>query len=208
MAGNLSIVNGSKALEYFLSCRLLALGGWLGSGKTLLAFGLARWLYLEGFIDGVLSNVPWDEDWLPRADEAYRAALILDEGGIFNDARGSATAHVGYGIAARKLDCYWIQPSKQAVDKRGYDLYIERLFDLWVLDMWVYQWEIGGRRPEKGKMFIRNYREVWGKYDSFGMPSDDGGILEAMKEALQRRSVVVASKWAARQAEIGLSRVK
>ncbi len=177
--------NGSVYLENLLAYRLAYIGGHLGSGKTLLGVALCKWLYDNKFIEGVFANIPIDYNWIPCVDHCENAAILLDEASKWADCRKSMFEYSGYGQMARKLNSYWIAPSKNRVDKRMADLVAKRVLDVWALDMWLYKWEDDDEG--KGWFLFQGYEEVFGRYDTMFVPSDDGGILDQLQEELKRK---------------------
>ncbi|MBM3128197.1 MAG: hypothetical protein FJ009_06100 [Chloroflexi bacterium] len=185
--------NAENFLEALLAYRLVWLKGRLGGGKTSLAFGLAKWLYetkgKDGhrLVDGVFTNVPSDPDFIPRLDHCYRACVILDEGWAHGaDSRDSGFRYSGYGAYARKLDCFWLQASKNEIDKRMTDVIAKRRGDLWMFKAWLYTWTDG--EASEGWFLWRRYTEVFGRYLTKFIPADDGGILESQKYEIAGRA--------------------
>lgn len=180
------LINGSAFLENALAWRLTGIHGRLGSGKTLFSVAMAKWLYDNNFVDGVFANFPIDPEYIPIRSEIRRSAVILDEGWAFADSRNSSKKFEGYGAYARKLDAFWFSPSVYPVDKRMAPLKTRRLLDLWVLDAWLFEWQ--DVQGFTGKFLLRNYREVFGRYDTKFIPFDDGGIKEQMMNEIKSDS--------------------
>ncbi len=179
----IQLINGSAFIENALAWRLTAIEGRLGSGKTLLSVALAKWLYDQSLVDGVFANFPIDPTYIPIRSEIRRSAVILDEGWAFADSRNSSKKFEGYGAYARKLDSFWFSPSVFRVDKRMGPLRARRLLDLWLFDVWLFEWE--DVQGFKGKFLLRNYKEVYGRYDTKFIPYDDGGIKEQMLDEIK-----------------------
>lgn len=190
---------GSDFLENFLAFRLLHLGGRLGSGKTLLAIALAKWLYDSGRVAGIFSNIPVDSSYIPIRDTICNSAVVLDEGWSFADARNSSSKFSGYGAYARKFDCYWISPSVFSVDKRMAQVRARRISDVWAIDSWLYSWL--NIENDKGYFLFTGYKELYGRYDHKAIPVDDAGILDSLKFEIRAsggsmRSVFKSDKYA------------
>ena len=55
----------------------------------------------------------------------------------------------------------------------------KRVSDIWFIDAWLFNWlDVEG---DKGWFLVRDYRNLYGKYDTKFIPTDDGGILEQLK---------------------------
>jgi hypothetical protein len=210
-----SFFNAESFLEALLAYRLVWIRGRLGGGKTALAFALAKWLYetrgKDGrrLVDGVFTNVPSDPDYIPRLDRCYRACVILDEGWAHGaDARDSRFKYSGYGAYARKLDCFWIQSSKNEIDKRMTDVICRRRGDIWMIKAWLYTWSDG--EDSRGWFLWRRYYEVFGRYLTKFIPADDGGILESQQYEIAARAgsvqVLVPDGWVNKRSLSGYSR--
>lgn len=178
MSDGIRFVNGWKFLENLLAFRLLHIEGHLGSGKTLLGVALARWLWKEGHVQGCFSNIPIDENFVPRLDTCINAAVLLDEGASFADARLSKNKYEGYGVYARKLNCFMIVPSKNNPDRRMRDLRCEREADFWMINAWLYRWKDNSN--QKGRFLFFGYEEVFDAYPHNWIPADDAGIREVL----------------------------
>lgn len=174
--------NGSNFLENFLAFRMVHVGGRLGSGKTLLAVALAKWLFEQDLVAGVFANFPIDADYIPLRREVRSSAVILDESWSFADSRHSSAKFMGYGAYARKLDCYWLSPSIFAPDKRMAPVRARREFDLYLFDSWLYRWQ--NVEGDKSWFILRNYQNLFGRFDSRYIPLDDGGILESLRREI------------------------
>src|SRR5579859_2135439 len=80
--------------------RMVWIKGRLGFGKTALAFMLAKTLMDEGIVQGCISNCP---NTLPThisgIDDGtlFSRVIVLDEGGLFLDARRSMSNPKEYG---------------------------------------------------------------------------------------------------------------
>lgn len=176
-------INGGDFLENFLIWRLLALEGRLGGGKTLMSVALAKWLYDQKLVRGVLSNFPIDEEYIPYVPSCINTAVILDEGWSFADARSSAKGFKGYGAYFRKLGSYFISPSVYRVDRRMRPVSCTRKADMWIFKMWQYDWF--DVTNTKGSFMFQGYESLFNRYDHRFIPADDGGILEIMQDEIK-----------------------
>lgn len=194
----MSLINGSEFFEYFLSYRLLGISGRLGAHKTSFSVYLARWLWQQGFVDGVFANFPIDPEYVPVLDHCFRACVILDEAASFADSRNSGNKWTGYGAYARKLESFWISPSKNRADKRLTDLRCKRVSDIWLLDALYYKWrddDPDGDGFSEGWFLWTEYWETYGKYETAFIPADDGGILDTMFAEIRERSGSTRRVW-------------
>lgn len=192
-----ALLNGSEFLEYFLSYRLIGVFGRLGAHKTSFAVYLARWLWLNGFVDGVFSNIPIDPEYVPVLDHCFRACIVLDETASFADSRNSGSKWTGYGAYARKLESFWISPSKNKPDKRLTDIVCRRVSDIWLLDALLYKWRDQTDESEEvtGWFLWSEYQETYGHYATDFIPADDGGILDTMFAEIKERSGSTRRIW-------------
>lgn len=184
------LYHANNFLENFLAFRLLVLRGRLGSGKTLLGVALAKWLYDHKLVDGIFTNIPIDTGYLPITHQVRRSVVLLDEAWAFADPRLSANQFKGYGAYARKLDSFWISPSKHGVDKRVADLTCRRIADIVALDWWLYAYEDGdeSKYRESGWFILSNYRDLYDTFWHKAIPADDGGILESLEAEVAEAS--------------------
>ena len=146
---------------------------------------LARWLYDRGLVDGIFTNMPVAPRYVPVIKTPVRAAIVLDEANIWADNRGSGQRQTGFGKFARKLESWWISPSKDEIDKRLRDIVVEREGDIDIIHCWWYKWH---DRRYKGNFLWRNYETVFNQYKSDWIPADDGGILEELTREVARRA--------------------
>lgn len=182
MAREPVFINVGRFREYFTKFRKLSIEGELGSGKTLLSVAMARWLWKEGFVDGVFANFPIDPTFVPIVHTCVRSCIILDEAWAFADSRSSANQFEGYGAYVRKLKSFFIAPSIFKPDKRMRDMLAERTIDLWMLDWWFYKWfDI---REREGWFILANPQSVYGFFDTEFIPVDDGGIHDTLMNEL------------------------
>jgi len=163
-------------LDRFSSVYTLYISGEKGSGKTLLAFALAKHLLDTNSAKGIWTNIP---SRLPFRFEMTDTIFLLDEGAEFADARDSKDEDQGYHKYLRKLNSYLILPSVDAPDKRLRGLEAYRIFALAGFDWWVYGWRSinGGSR---GWFVLSSPENYFHLYDTKAIPEDDNGMAEAL----------------------------
>jgi hypothetical protein len=165
-------------LEAFEGMHDLYLAGRKGGGKTTLSFVLADHFLRSGICSGVWANIPHT---YPVATSLQSAFIILDEAAQFFDARFSAMGFDLYTMWARKTDSFYVFPSVHAVDVRARNLQAIRLFDMDAipgLRIWFYGWE--STYKEKGMFILVNPSHWFGTFDTKAIPTNDGGLLEAI----------------------------
>lgn len=175
----------SSFLESFLSWRMAAISGRLGGGKTLLSVALADWMLRNGLIESVYANFPISMSLRPK-DSVVNSLIILDEGWYFADARSSSTQFLGYGAFLRKLNSYMLTPSVFSVDKRMRPVEVWRELDIWVLNAWLYRYRTVSN--DSGFFVLSEVERYFELYDHKFIPSDDGGILDALRSEIASRS--------------------
>lgn len=196
-----TFLNGGSFLENMLAFRLVWIRGRLGSGKTLLAVALSRWLYDNNYIDGMLTNINVNPAYVPVIRHVRRSAVVLDEAGAFADSRNSMNKSEGYGAFARKFDSYWLSPSKIKPDGRMGDLIVRRNLELIGLDWLIYSW-LDNEGEQKGWFALVGYRELFGQYQHTAIPASDGGIKRLLREAIEEQAVEVDKRvWTPQQWE-------
>ena len=82
-------------LDTFVFNQTVYIGGRVGGGKTLLGYELGSWLLVNGYVDGVVSNIPMNIR-RPVVVPVYRQAIILDEPWIYLSDRGSVFRYAGF----------------------------------------------------------------------------------------------------------------
>lgn len=196
---------GDEFLRTLVGLRVLWLAGRFGGGKTLLSFALSSWLYKNGYINTVYSNIP-SPICEPVTDDTrfYKSALVLDEAWVLLDAREYAK-NVSRTIGAflRKYQLYLLLPSVFPVDKRFRALWCQRVFNGMTVGvpLWVYAWRCDmGVMSDKGWFALVRPQQFFGSYDTMATPTTDGGMLKAMANTTDFDPSVLESEFTGDQA--------
>jgi hypothetical protein len=176
------IIAGQVFLELLTFYRTCYLGGRYGSGKTLLAVALSGWLLSSGHVRQVVSNLPvaWASE-LNRGD-MRDLCIVLDESWLYLQRRAAVARYAGF---LRKFNHYLLLPSVFPVHRLLSFFAVRRLYNLYPfgLPVWIYQWRIAsmpGIPPDKGYFVVYDPVSLYGYYDTAYVPSDDGGIADAL----------------------------
>lgn len=174
-----------ELIHYVVSFRVVAIRGEMGFGKTLLAFIIARKLLEDGYVDGVVSNVPnvlpphvWHDD-----GTLLNRCMVFDEAGLLGlDSRTSMANTNDYGAFARKLGAIFIFPSVIPVDKRvrGVELFPVDKNRLTGAIKWGYVFA-GARPGDKERFLSVNPKDGYGLYSTGYVPTDDCGMQERFR---------------------------
>ena len=187
------LINSTDFFQALLGMHDCAITGRKGSGKTLLSVVIADYLLRQNYITGVWANFAHS---LPLADSLVNALIIVDEAAQWADSRFSSMSYDLYSMWARKSNSIYLYPSVNAVDKRVRNLEVMRIYaiDLLPVQIWIYYWQ--STYKQKGYFLLVNPEKYFGLYDTYGVPVDDGGTLEAIiamypdavREMLEARS--------------------
>lgn len=181
--------------------RVVFLGGRYGGGKTALAFRLAYELMQNrsfGF-RYLLSNVRSVWNTPPSAVELRDgvfadAVMVLDEGGMFLDSPRRAKEWLAY---LRKLNIVLLIPSviEPALIMRR--LSIQRLqnFQPYGLPLWRFGWRLDSHMVKQKNAFLWwNFAEIFGIYDTMGMPADADALLGEIEKWVEKSSKALGYK--------------
>lgn len=180
-------------IRTLVGVRTLWLAGHYGTGKTALAFAIARHLVLEGYADYIVSNIPslW-ADPIERVETfatnsiKLRTVFILDEGGRFLNGEKDGAVFADF---FRKMDCYALIASRTAPPKNLKDFSAHRAYNLYALGLPCWMWkttyrdgnDTGKTNKENSYFYYWNPRELFGVYDTESMPLDDAGLSWLLK---------------------------
>jgi hypothetical protein len=186
----------SNILNYARNYRVCYIGGRYGGGKTALAFRLAYDLCLSFGFRYILSNVAsvWctPPDRVVLRDGVYAdAVIILDEGGMYLDNAHDARQWLAY---LRKLNVVLLVPSVLPPSRLMQRLTVQRTInaDAFGLPLWLY-----GVRLDAGIVKVKDGfswlfpSEIYGVYDTRGMPSDASELLVYLREWIAAASSVL-----------------
>lgn len=176
---------GDTYLKLLLGFRIATIGGRFGGGKTLLATWLAYWLKENKYVDKIVSNVPVlfnDDD----GGNLRRSAILLDESWTYIQTRNDILAYSAY---LRKIDSYLLLPSVFDIHYRLSFFRAERQinFQSFGIPVWLYSWTLrkGSGSKDKGSFLLVNPQVMFGTYDTFAIPFDDGGISKRLYSTIE-----------------------
>jgi hypothetical protein len=170
---------GGEFLDMFSSWRVLWLRGRFGGGKTSLAFILATWVWWQGLVDNIYSNIRSPLCGVPQLP-LHSAALVLDEAWQILT---SAKAVEDYAAFVRHLNLYLLLPSVYPPHPRLRFLSAQRVFDARFcgIPLWVYRWSLGsGAVREHGYFAFWNPAAIY-PYYAQGIAGGDGGLGLALR---------------------------
>lgn len=177
----MALLFADNILNYARNYRVCYIGGRYGGGKTALAFRLAYELCLRFEFRYILSNVSsiWctPPDRVVLRDGFVDAVIVLDEGGMFLDDAASARQWLAF---LRKINVVLLVPSVLPPSLVMRRLSVQRLanFDAFGVPLWYY-----GVRLDAGIIKVRDAffwlfpSEIYGIYDTRGMPTDANELL-------------------------------
>lgn len=168
-------------LDTFVFTQTVYIGGRPGGGKTHLAYVLGCWLLANGYVDGVISNIPMNIK-SPVKVPVFRQAIILDESWIYLSDRASVFRYAGF---VRKDEDYLILPAVYPVHRLLMRFTVERVFNCFSVGIpaWLYQWRLDRLSiKEKGSFFVYHPEQAFGGFDTKAKPRSDGGIVKAISE--------------------------
>lgn len=180
--------NANNLLYYARNYRVAYLGGRFGGGKTSLCFRMAWELVRMFKFRYILSNVKsvWNDDpekVVLREGKFVDAIIILDEGGEFLDAAPEAKKWL---YALRKINVILLIPSVIEPSRLLRRLTITRVMNGYTmgLPLWAYQIDlkVGSAITEKDRFVWTNPSEIFGIYDTVGMPTDADELLEYIRQ--------------------------
>lgn len=163
--------------------RVVWIAGRYGGGKTALAFRLAHELMQRFDFRYVLSNVRsvWNtnpDKVLLRNGYSVDAVMVLDEGGMFLDSPQMAKEWLAY---LRKLNIVLIVPSVIAPSLLMRRCTVQRTGNLQMFGIpaWRFEWALSnGLVQQKSSFWWYGFSEIFGIYDTLGMPSEAGDLLQ------------------------------
>lgn len=178
--------------------RVCYLGGRYGGGKTAFSFRLAYELmtnrafgfrYLLSNVGSVWATAP--ERVVLRDGVWADAVMILDEGGMFLDSPREAKQWLAY---LRKLNIVLIIPSviEPALIMRRCT--VQRLgnFQPYGVPLWHFGWRLDSHMlKQKSSFFWWGFQEIFGIYDTLGMPADADKHLEFIEKWVKQASTTL-----------------
>jgi hypothetical protein len=172
--------------------RVVYIGGHPGAYKTSLAFRIAWYLYKIGRIDRVITNTAcvWNENLRRlKIDDprTLRAAIILDEGGIFLKSNAVADDFLAF---LRKVDSYVIVPSVKSVPSNVKSITIKCDMKLPRIGIPLVRYRTWVENKPFSRFWWRNPSEIFGIYSTSAATIDAKDISEFLKP-LQKRLIEI-----------------
>jgi len=178
-------------LAWCYSQRTTAIEGNQGSGKTLLAFELARYLLLkeDRELRYLISNVACDfaddiTDVVPREGKYLDCVIVFDEIGKFLNKSNIMLAN-NLVADLRKLNCVLLMPSRNETNKELRQHVIEPAmnFGVFGIDAIYYKAWLDRRSSKNKTSFLfTGTSEIKGHYDSDEVVEDSQGIIPWLLE--------------------------
>lgn len=215
---------GVDRLMHFLKRRYLCyIGGEYGEGKTALAVRLAIELrqkhgyrYIFSNVHGLVFDDPSKVEFRPdhRGIKKYvDGVLVLDEAGEFMAFKKDLKGWLSY---LRKINVIILMPSKLEVHDNIRGLEVRRIWDGHTLGLEMYRYGIvvdsaAEKVKVKDKFNWWYPSEIYGVYDTDGIPSDANEILEHFTDWLRQYGentgyTATATKLATESAQVRGSR--
>jgi hypothetical protein len=171
--------------------RVVYLSGRYGGGKTAFSFRLAYELCKRFNYRYILSNVRsvWcdDPEQVVFRDGCFLdSVLVLDEGGLFLDRASEAKQWLAM---LRKLNVVLIIPSVVAPALMLRTMTVQRVFNWSALGVpiWSYAVEVRSHPTVvKDRFHWWGYSEIFGVYDTLGMPADADILLNWLKDRTEQ----------------------
>lgn len=182
----MGLVMADNIINYARNYRVVYLGGRYGGGKTAFAFRLAHELVTKYKYRYLLSNVAsvWNTpaEAVQLRDGVYAdAVMILDEGGMFLDNASEAKSWLAY---LRKLNIILLVPSVLPPSTLMRRLSVQRTFNANSIGIpaWLYGLRLdAGIVKQEDKFLWWKPSEIFGIYDTVGMPADASELLAFLK---------------------------
>jgi len=174
-------IGGDNLLSYMETYRILWIWGRYGGGKTSLGYRIAYHLLQTGRFRYMFSNVKcvWNDDpekVVYRDRQYVDAVFVLDEGGTFIKDVVDLDQYTAF---LRKMNIALIIPSIEPPPRGAQKLKVQMVFD-WTtigIPLWQYSMMLNfGEVKVKDRFFWYKPSEIWGVYDTNGVPLDDAGL--------------------------------
>lgn len=186
---------GDEFINTISKIRTLYISGFLGGGKTMLAYYLAAYAEANGWVDRIVSNIPSPlsvvADDIP---DIRNSAVILDEAWQFLSTHSEA---VSYGAALRKLGVLLLMPSVFPPSAVLSAFSAQRFLNGYIfgLPIWGYKYYLNYKSfKDKGTFWLVNPHLMAGWYDTEAYPAEDYGISRKLDNAVTALKIVTARK--------------
>jgi len=162
---------GDEFLNSISKIRTLYISGFLGGGKTMLAFYLAAHAQAYGWVDKIVANIPSPLAVTAEDVEDIRnSAVVLDEAWQFLSSRAEA---ISYGAALRKLGVILLMPSVFPPAQILASFSAQRFVNGYIfgLPLWGYNYYLNYKSfRDKGTFWLINPHLMSGWYDTEAYP--------------------------------------
>jgi hypothetical protein len=184
------LINADNITRYARDYRVCTISGRFGGGKTSFAFRLAyelmrvyKFRYIVSNVQSVW-NTPINKIELRRTDYGLfvDAIMVLDEGGMFLDRPNEARSWLAY---LRKLNVVLLIPTVIAPSLLMRTVTVQRVVngDALGLPFWFYRVILNSMTVRERDWFLWwQPSEIYGVYDTVGMPSEASDILAYLKK--------------------------
>lgn len=186
---------GDEFVNSISKIRTLYISGFLGGGKTMLAFFLAAYAEANGWTDRTVSNIPSPISVTAEDIPDIRGSgVILDEAWQFLSARSEA---VSYGAALRKLGVLLLMPSVFPPSAVLSAFSAQRFLNGYIfgIPVWGYKYYLNYKSfKDKGTFWLVNPHLMAGWYDTEAYPAEDYGISAGLDAAVMKLKIATAKK--------------
>jgi len=186
---------GDEFMNSVAKIRTLYISGFLGGGKTMLAYFLAAYAMAHGWVDKIVSNIPSPLSVTAEDIESINnSGVILDEAWQFMSERSEA---VPYGAALRKLGVLLLMPSVFPPSAVLSAFSCQRFINGYTfgVPVWGYNYFMNYKSfRDKGTFWFVNPHLMAGWYDTEAYPAEDYGIARKLDTAVEVLKVQTAQK--------------
>jgi len=186
---------GDEFMNSVEKIKTLYISGFLGGGKTMLAYFLAAHAMANGWTDRIISNIPSPLSITAEDVETVNnSSIILDEAWQFMSERSEA---VQYGAALRKLGIILLMPSVFPPSAVLSAFSCQRFLNGYIfgVPVWGYNYFMNYKSfRDKGTFWFVNPHLVAGWYDTEAYPAEDYGIARKLDTAVEILKVKTAQK--------------
>jgi len=189
------LINSFVTEQNLQAYRLCWINGRFGSGKTSVAYMLARHYLEDGYRLITNNRCIWADDMnkvLPREDGKLKAVIILDEGGLEFKANRQIEMVAAY---AAKMDVIYIIPSYFPPCRAAQVMTVQAVFNFKsaAIPVIFYKWRIriGGNFDDKGFFLWWQPKEIYGIYSR----NDPGARSEKIVAWITERTREFRARW-------------
>lgn len=201
--------NADPFITAMRNYRLVYIDGRYGGGKTALAFRLAYELVIRWKYRYIMSNTlsVWNDDpkkvYLQNNNGGMEVngVLVLDESGEFMESRSAVKEWLSFN---RKIDTIMLLPSFLPPSRDVRILTVQRIFNANIIGIpaWFFRWEIDKGSVRDGGVFAWwKPFEIFGIYDTRGMPTDANILLDMVKAWVAKAAAALSYQETAQKTE-------